>query len=260
MEFLLSCNYPIDAAHPISPIDSGLVALTSDTIRTGQFITWVEQTPLAQKSNVLAAISAGNNSTNISALNSHLDVTSFPITDISDEFMLLAIVGQLRALQSITPLKNLIWLATPVMTCADGDAGDAGAIDGGDISALDCDGIVRARAAEMLAYIEIAQPRFSSLSDVLTIASTHPSVTVRRAAMDAYLFNNGDSADAAATLRSLVQDADVIFVDGNRFTSTMDAAAFDDQLNNFYSIHSDQLPPTPNSGGTDAGVTSSTCP
>jgi hypothetical protein len=249
------CAFPIDASGPFQPADSGVVPLTAQTISSGAFFTWIAQTPSASKATVMAQIAAGNTSANVAALNARLSPAASPVTDLTDEFMLLAVVGQLRDPSSIGPLVRLVWLPPKsIFDCKGSLAGT------GEIDVPDCDAIIRARVTEMLAYIEATSPNNGSLSDVLGIASTHPSVLVRRAAMDAYLFNMGDSPDAAATLRASVQGADTIFVDRARFTASMDGGSFDRAVTGFYNAHAAELPPAPAAGGTDAGVTHSTCP
>jgi hypothetical protein len=250
-----NCVFPIDASGQFQPVDSGLVPLTAQSIASGAFFTWIERTPSAAKATVLAQIAAGNNPANVTALNTRLDPSVSPVTDLTDEFMLLAVVGQLKDQSSTGPLLRLIGLAPNSIFNCKGTMAGAGEID-----IPDCDVMIRARATEMLAYIEAASPLGGSLSDVLNIAATHPSVVVRRAAMDAYLFNMGDTPSAVATLRAAVQATDSMVVDRARFTTAMDGGAFDQAVTRFYAAHPEQLPPPPMRGGSDAGVTHVTCP
>jgi hypothetical protein len=105
----------------------------------------------------------------------------------------------------------------------------------------------------MLAYLEAG----GSLTDILDIAATHPSVSVRAAAIDAYMFNMGDTSAAAATLRGRVQTSDAAYIGRPRMTKTMNVRAFDDQLRSFVATHPETAAGAPRRMGVSRSLGSS---
>jgi len=103
------------------------------------------------------------------------------------------------------------------------------------------DGGLRARAAEMLSYIGT----HSALDATRDVVHRHPSPEVRIAAIDAYLFQLHDSADARAELQGLVQPDDRKMIGLPRRTRDMDVREFDARLNAFYERYPDERPPAP---------------
>lgn len=240
------CDFPIDATEDLSPIVAGNVAMNSDTINNGQFVRWVGQRSQSQTALVESQIAAGASSVGtMSTLNGRLNTAIHPITELSAGIILLSIIGQANKSSSVTPLHDFIWQVARVGSCNAGDAaaGD-GSIDGYDVSPLDCDPMLRARAVEMLAFIETANPVVGTplMSNTLTIAETHPNAAVRQAAINAYMFNLNDTPDAAAYLTSQIDASDLVYLGRPRMYDGMDAAAFDLALASYYDAHLDQLP------------------
>ena len=82
-------------------------------------------------------------------------------------------------------------------------------------------------------------------SSVFNLSQNHTSKMVRLAAMDAYMWNNGDTTEAASTLLAHVNVAEQKFVRRPRRYRGMDAMAFEQQLMALYAANPADLPPEP---------------
>jgi hypothetical protein len=80
---------------------------------------------------------------------------------------------------------------------------------------------------------------------VLKAIGGHPSRTVRLSAMNAYLYNNGDSAEAIATARHYAKPQEAIFVGLPRLSPETNRKDFAEHLARFYTEHPEELPPQP---------------
>ena len=103
-----------------------------------------------------------------------------------------------------------------------------------------CAGL-KAAAVNMIAYINSA----ASQAVVLKTIGDHASRTVRLSAMNAYLYNNSDSADAIATARQHAKPEEVKFVGIPRLTPDTDHKDFAARVARFYTEHPEERPPQP---------------
>ena len=99
--------------------------------------------------------------------------------------------------------------------------------------------ILQARAVEMLAYIATDEARDATIR----VIQDHPFAAVRAAAIDAHLYNQGDSAEEAERLRGMVRSEDVAFVGMPRFTAAVPREEFLDAVGEFYERHPERIAP-----------------
>lgn len=197
------------------------------------FLEWAASVPQGAIEDVRSAIAeaaARRDESLILALTDELE--RLPVEDISRHMVLLATIGELRDAGVADALEKLVWhrdlVYEPYVADAQGCSFEASS----DLS-------LRVRAAEMLAYLgtEDAAER------TLRIVADHDDVAVRAAAIDAYLYNHGDSDEALERVGSAVRADDVNLVGVPRFTRESDPQAFEAAVEEFYRQHPDQLPP-----------------
>jgi hypothetical protein len=219
---------PIPQPKPPKP-----VSLTVQTIDA--FLGWAQTVPVSQTHVITQQIApAAGNDQIVDALAEQL--LKFPVTDISRHLILLSTLGEMRNARAIQPLIRFISYTGPMFP----PLPEAAQKESTFISVLDYRAVLQARAAEMLAYI--GGP---GLPATLDIASKHPTREVRIAAIDAYLFNNSDSEDAKAALRSVVPPSERALIGLPRRTKNRDQKAFDERVRAFYEQHPEEIPPVP---------------
>lgn len=101
-----------------------------------------------------------------------------------------------------------------------------------------CAGL-KAGAVSMIAYINTPAAKVV----VLKTIGDHASRTVRLSAMNAYLYNNGDSAEAIAAARQRARPEEVKFVGLPRLSSDTDPKDFEARMARFYTEHPEERPP-----------------
>jgi hypothetical protein len=170
----------------------------------------------------------------ISALATQLLAT--PVVNVERHLMLLSTLGETRNPQAINALSQFIWnkqlLAPPPNP-------NTGQRHGSTV--FNHDVALRARAAEMLAYIGTEEAKAATLE----VAAKHPNLEVRLAAIDAYLFNNNDSTEAKEKLSGVVQESERKLIGLPRWKKGMDRADFDRRLLEFYTQHPEERPASP---------------
>jgi len=80
---------------------------------------------------------------------------------------------------------------------------------------------------------------------VLEIAASHPGAEVRIAAIDAYLFNHADSAEAKEGLARIVRAEERKLIGIPRFKRGMDVSQFDQLVTDFYRRYPEEMPQWP---------------
>jgi hypothetical protein len=93
----------------------------------------------------------------------------------------------------------------------------------------------------MIAYINSPAAKLV----VLKTISDHASRSVRLSAMNAYLYNNGDSAEAIATARQHAKPEEAKFAGLPRLAPDTDRKDFAARLARFYTEHPEERPPQP---------------
>jgi hypothetical protein len=80
---------------------------------------------------------------------------------------------------------------------------------------------------------------------VLDVVASHPSRSVRAAAIDAWLWNHGDGEEARLALLQVIDPKDSIFLDRVRREEGESAASFDAKLATFLALHPELQAPEP---------------
>ncbi len=187
-----------------------------DPLLLDAFLDWVASVPRDARDTVREAIAGLRDHAGV------LDVLTraaleLPVVDTGRHLMLLAVLGELRAPASADTLERFVWLS-------DEDVFGAQAARG------PCDfspaGGLQSRAAEMLVWVLGT----GGEDRVLQIIREHPSTSVRVAAIDAWLYQRDDTADALATLSDLVSPEDVWAVGLPRWTADGDPVSFQQRV------------------------------
>ena len=100
---------------------------------------------------------------------------------------------------------------------------------------------LQAKAVDGLAYAN----NESSNKVVTEIISNHPSKIVRAEAVNAYLWNHGDSDEARTFLSQYVRKDELILIDRVRRTTGENAESFNRKLDQFLKKHPEVAPPRP---------------
>lgn len=153
---------------------------------------------------------------------------------LADHSRALVALGLLGEMKSAAGEKCFVqFLAMPLPT--------QGTVVEGEILEQTALATLQAKAVDGLAYLGTP----SAQEEVLRIVRTHPSRIVRAEAINAYLWNHGDSAEAKAALRKVVRKDEEIFVDRVRFNSGEKAETFNRKLEEFLKAHPEAIPPAP---------------
>lgn len=151
----------------------------------------------------------------------------------------LAILGELRnPAVSLVCMAEILWLPKPTQGTMDAETGDFVEVES--LASL------QAKAVDGLAYLRnpVAD------SEVLRAVATHPSRIVRAEAIDAYLWNHGDSPQARLVLQPLARlNGEEAFLDRVRREDGEDAASFDAKLDTFLRTHPELVAPIEETGG-----------
>jgi hypothetical protein len=209
------------------------VALTPE--KTDDFLVWVATVPISQKEIIRQHIAAAAaDSRVLDALTVRL--LKFPVTDYGRHLMILSTLGEIRSPRAIGSLKQFIWYDKEMF------AGDAtGASTGVKTSYFSPTRALQSRAVEMLAYIHNEE----ALAATLEVAAKHPGEEVRIAAINAYLFNQGDSEKAKAELSQHLREGDRKFIGLPRRTSDMNLREFEENVRAYYEKYPIERPPSP---------------
>jgi hypothetical protein len=159
-----------------------------------------------------------------------------PVVDVGRHRVILSILGELRNARALSRLEEFVWFdgeLTPSMPhpkdrrpCMFESSGTE---------------LLQSRAAEMLSYLATE----AAARAAMKIARDHPKLAVRVAAIDAHLFNHGDSPEAAEELRTLVRPADRPFVGLPRKVRGGDVEQFEWAVFEWYARNPEHRPPKP---------------
>ncbi|WP_069160166.1 hypothetical protein [Nocardia altamirensis] len=213
---------------------SGRVRPTRDNVR--DFVAWVASAPRSMVDTVRAAIAEDYGEDVVDALGELL--LTEPEIDLAHATTTLSILGEARHPAAIRYLREFVWDTSDI----DDPIADANPPLLTDGKFIGCDmdlkrkAVLQARAAEMLCYLRLDQV----FDYTLQIVVEHPEPQVRHAAIDAYLYNNGDSAEVRDELMRTVREEDRPWVGLPRRTADMDAATFDATL---AELHAQDPPP-----------------
>lgn len=177
------------------------VSLSVKTV--GEFVEWVGSAAMADVDAVRRSIAEGCDDDVVAILGRELN--TLPIVDTSRHNVLLSILGESRRESAIAPLERFTWNVVDVLAHVEYGAALSVApyqvvCDIG----IDVGRALRSRAVEMLTYIATSR----AIEGAVRVIREHPEADVRRAAIDAYLFNHDDSAEATRSVSALARDED----------------------------------------------------
>ncbi len=156
------------------------------------------------------------------------------------QLIYLSILGEMKNERALGPLRD--YLNSPECPVFEERAAIRRVPSAPKTSIFDTCAGLKAAAVNMIAYINSPAAKVV----VLKALSDHASRTVRLSAMNAYLYNNGDSAEAIATARQHAKPEEAKFVGLPRLSSDTDPKDFATRLARFYTEHPEERPPQPN--------------
>jgi HEAT repeat protein len=199
------------------------VRLTEDTLE--EFLAWAAMVRRDEVDLVRSQIAAECTREVVAALGRKL--MTLPVADCARHLMLLAVLGEARDPAALARLDEFVWTEGDILVAAEhlGPGGLTPEMVRCDLS-FNMSGALRARAVEMVAYLNTAE----AVAATIKAVQEHPEPDVRWAAIDAYLFNHEDSPEAADELRRYVRPEDLNHVMLPRRTRDMDPTQFDERL------------------------------
>ena len=210
------------------------VQLSADTVE--DFVRWVAAVPISKAQLIRDEIAAVRSDEKIfDALVASL--LRLPVADFGRHQLLLSILGELRNPKSVEPLIRFINTPSDQVIPPPPPEQSKGV----NTSYLDYSAALQARAVEMLAFIRTAE----ALAAVLQAASGHISRAVRLAALDAFIFNHGDSPESIEKARAAARLEEAKFVGLPRRERGFNPADFDAKVVAFYQRYPEEKPPTP---------------
>ena len=151
--------------------------------------------------------------------------------DVGAALLTLSVIGELRRADALDRLERLVWE----------ELSEAEEVGHGALSRHDLLEMLQSKAAEGIAYLATDEAD----EVIFRVIRHHPSPAVRSAAVDAFLFNHGDSDEARARLQEVVLLGDAAFADRVRHTRSMDRDEFNAGLARFYAVHPEEVAPEP---------------
>jgi len=216
------------------------VSLDATTLE--QFAKWASTASPRQTDDIIRQIElVTDKPAVIDAIASHLSFAS--TTTVDDQLTYLSILGQLKHDRATIPLEKYVYSLDCLVFEELRDV-QGTAINRSMTSMLDVCAMVKAHAVNMIAYIDSA----TAQQVVLGAIARHPSRFVRISAMNAFLFNSGDSAIALDTVRRYARVDEQIFVGLPRLDSTISLQEFNQKVHQFYIDHPEQMAKLPRGG------------
>ncbi len=140
---------------------------------------------------------------------------TLPVEAVEQRLMVLGILGEMKRADAIAQLREVVWAPLP----------SAGSPTEGP-TARDVEEMVEVKAVQGLAYL--ATPQGDAA--VREVIEKHEALYVRVSAIDAYMWNHGDSSKTAAELYRLLPADLHPYVERPRFESGMDREKFTRKL------------------------------
>jgi hypothetical protein len=214
---------------PVFDPDGG-PALDRDNLDS--FIEWTAAVPIAGVETIRRRIAAARENQGVFA--GLLDrLWDLPAADVSRHGLLLSIIGELRNPDAVQALSEFVWYSGD-MTLSRSEAALRNCT-----FEINGTSMLKARATEMLAWISTED----AYAATRRIAVEHPDAVVRAAAVDAYMFNHGDSEEAANELRQIIEPGDEPLVGLPRLTRDTDREEFERRVLDFYDRYPNERPP-----------------
>ncbi len=220
----------LDKARLESKPPSLAVSVASVTQAARAFIDWAGASTVRQREEVRRLIGEARENASVAA--AFCDEASRAAeTDHSRSLLALSILGEMRSRVGEDCLRKLLHRRWP----------EKGTLAHGEIVEQTALGTLQAKAVDGLAYLHTAKAD----AEVLWAAAKHPSRIVRAEAIEAYLWNHSDSAEARATLQKHVRADEAIFLDRIRREPEENAESFNRRLAAFQKAHPEITPPPP---------------
>lgn len=239
---------PLPATVEPPPFEPGTIPvvkperLALDSIE--RFIVWVASVPVAEAQRVRDAIApVRDDDVLVGALLGKL--FDLPARDFGRHQLLLSILGELGNAKTVEPLARFADLpANAIFETVPATTGDHG---GPATTYVPHAVALQSRAVEMLAAIGSSE----AFERVLALASQHGSAAVRIAALNAFVYHNGDSAEAMERARAAARPQEARYVGLPRLERGGDRREFEAKVREFYERYPDELPPPPRGGRRD---------
>jgi hypothetical protein len=196
------------------------------------FIGWAGFSTVSERADGRKMMEAARDNLDV-AKALHDELVESQKKDHSRALLVLAILGEMRSPYGEKVLRDFVQLSLP----------ESGTEAGGEIVERTALATLQAKAIAGLAYLR------STTADeqVLRAIAEHPSRIVRAEAVDAYLWNHGDSAEARAVAARYVRKGEEIFLDRVRREEGESGETFNRKLGNYLKTHPEVFPsePTP---------------
>jgi len=201
-----------------------------------QFVEWVATMPASQVEDVKAQIAAVKSDPKVvyavAAGLSFRNPGSY-----GRQLIYLSILGEMQNERALGPLQS--YLNSRDCLVYEEVVAVRAAPNGPKTSMFDgCTGL-KARAVSMISHLNSR----AATAVALNAINEHPSRTVRMNAIDAYLYNNGDSPEAIATAKQRAKPDEVKFVGLPRLSPDTSRQDFEARLTSFYTEHPEEQPP-----------------
>jgi hypothetical protein len=207
-----------------------------DTSSVERFVDWVSTMPSSQVGDVKEQIALVKSDSNVlDAVASKLSFRN--LESYGRQMIYLSILGEMKNERALSPLQD--YLNSRECPVFEERGTDRPVLRAPKTSIFDACAGLKSAAVNMIAYLNSREARAA----VLNAIRDHASRTVRLSAINAYLYNNGDSTDAIATVRQYARAEETKFVGIPRLTA--DSKDFGTLLARFYADHPEERPPQP---------------
>jgi hypothetical protein len=197
------------------------------------FLDWTGASHVDEEDDVRSALAAAaQNKEVISALIA--EVERVQRTDQPRALLALGLLGETRSADAQNYFTVFVRRPLP----------SEGTVVDGEIIEQTLAAQLQGKAVDGLAFINTA----SANEVVLEVAARHASKIVRAEAINAYLWNHGDSAEARARLAQVVQQGEQILIDRVRRIAGEKADTFDPKLARFLRQHPEASATAPERG------------
>lgn len=214
----------LKSAPPLSGYGDTAARAASD------FLDWAASSPVTQREEARKAIWGARDNQDIATALCKEAIVSMPL-DHSRALVALSVIGELRSPVGMRCLIDVVRMPLPdKVTEVDGEFVEHTAL-----------GMLQAKAVEGLAYLQLPEGD----KEVLRSVAVHPSPIVRAAAINAYLWNHGDTAEAKAALALYVRKGEAIYIDRPRRDPIEQGKDFNRRLEAYLKLHPEAIAPAP---------------
>jgi len=204
-----------------------------------RFLDWAGASHVDEKEDARQAVAAAAGHHDIvQALIDEIERVQF--SDHTRALLTLALLGETRSADAQRYFSEFVKRPLPTQ----------GTLIEGEIIEQTRAAQLQAKAVDGLAYANSE----SSNRVVMEVISGHPSKIVRAEAINAYLWNHGDTDEARKALSRYVRKDDQILLDRVRRSTGESADAFNRKLAQFLRLHPEAIPPPPDKAQQTAGV------